>query len=78
MDIEKVVQDPSDYFSNPAEVATAPGLSLEEKIRVLESWELDANRLLSSAEENMAGDEHETVTSQLQEIRTTLSDLRKA
>ncbi|RUO34487.1 hypothetical protein [Aliidiomarina soli] len=76
MDIDKVVQSPSDYFSAPAQVATEPALSLEQKIRVLESWELDSNRLLTSGSENMPGDEHEEISTQLQDIRKTLSDLR--
>lgn len=76
MDIEKVVQSPSDYFASPAEVATAPGLSAEDKIRVLESWEVDANRLLTSSAENMPGDKHEEITAQLQEVHSTLEDLR--
>ena len=76
MDIDKVVQSPADYFSSPAEVATEPALTLEQKIRVLESWEVDVNRLLTSDAENMPGDEHEQVTTQLQEINATLNDLR--
>ncbi len=77
MDIGKVIQDPADYFSSPAEVATVSSLSLEDKIRVLESWQLDAQRLLSSAAENMPGDEQEQIAVQLQEITNTLSDLQK-
>lgn len=77
MDIGKVIQDPADYFSSPAEVATVSSLSLEDKIRVLESWQLDVQRLLTSSAENMQGDEHDQVSAQLQEITNTLSDLRK-
>lgn len=77
MDIGKVIQDPEDYFSSPAEVATVSSLSLEDKIRVLESWQLDAQRLLTSAAENMPGDEQEQIAVQLQEITNTLSDLQK-
>lgn len=76
MDIEKVVQSPADYFASPAQVATEPALDLEQKIKVLESWQVDANRLLTSDAENMPGDEHEQVTAQLQEINATLSDLK--
>lgn len=76
MDIEKVVQSPAEYFSSPAQVATEPALTLEQKIRVLESWEVDTNRLLTSDAENMPGDEHEQITVQLQEINATLTDLR--
>lgn len=77
MDIEKVMQDPSDYFEHPGEVATAPGLSIEQKVKILESWELDVDRRLSSTAENMPGDETAEMTTELQKIRSTLSDLRQ-
>lgn len=76
MDIEKVIQNPTEYFTSPAEIATAPGLTVEQKIRVLESWEVDAERILDSSAENMTGDDEQAITIQLQEIHTTLSDLR--
>lgn len=77
MDIEKVVQDPEGYFSSPAEVTTEPALTLEQKIRVLESWEVDVNRLLTSESENMPGDDDNSQnTARLQEIKNTLDDLK--
>lgn len=77
MDIEKVMQDPSDYFDHPGEVATAPGLSIEDKVKILENWELDVDRRLSSTAENMPGAETSEMSTELQEIRSTLSDLRQ-
>lgn len=78
MDIDKVIQSPADYFTSPAEVATAPGLSSEQKIEILESWAVDADRRLESADENMTGDDEQNIAVELQEIRTTLSDLGKS
>ncbi|MBA3988310.1 hypothetical protein [Aliidiomarina maris] len=78
MDIDKVVQSPADYFASPAQVATEPALNTAQKIKVLESWQVDANRLLTSDAENMPGDEHEQITAQLQEISSTLNDLKSA
>lgn len=76
MDIDKVVQSPTDYFASPAQVATEPGLELEQKIRILESWRLDVNRLITSDAENMPGDGYEQTSTQLQEINTVLSELK--
>jgi hypothetical protein len=46
-------------------------LPREEKIRILRSWELDARRLLESAEENMTGGEKD----RLPEIQRALREL---
>jgi hypothetical protein len=50
-DGKKATDDPSRAFASPREVAESD-LPREEKIRILRSWELDARRLLESAEEN--------------------------
>lgn len=76
MDIDKVVQSPADYFANPAQVTTEPDLDHEQKIRVLESWKVDAMRLLTSSAENMPGDEHEQISADLQQINMLLTDLK--
>ena len=52
----KAIDDPSLAFSSPRQVVESE-LPREEKIKILKSWELDARRLLESAEENMAGGE---------------------
>jgi len=67
---KKAVDDPSRAFGSPREVVESE-LPREEKIKILRSWELDARRLLESAEENMTGGEKD----RLPEIQRALRDL---
>jgi hypothetical protein len=67
---KKATDDPSRAFSNPRDVVESE-LPREEKIRILRSWELDARRLLESAEENMTGGEKD----RLPEIQRALREL---
>jgi hypothetical protein len=69
-DGKKATDDPSRAFASPREVAESD-LPREEKIRILRSWELDARRLLESAEENMTGGEKD----RLPEIQRALREL---
>ena len=67
---KKATDDPSRAFSSPREVVESE-LPREEKIQILQSWELDARRLLESAEENMTGGEKD----RLPEIQRALREL---
>jgi len=67
---KKATDDPSRAFSSPRDVVES-ALPREEKIRILRSWELDARRLLESAEENMTGGEKD----RLPEIQRALREL---
>jgi len=67
---KKATDDPSRAFSSPRDVVESE-LPREEKIRTLRSWELDARRLLESAEENMTGGEKD----RLPEIQRALREL---
>jgi len=69
-DGKKATDDPSRAFSSPREVVESE-LPREEKIKILRSWELDARRLLESAEENMTGGEKD----RLPEIQSALRQL---
>jgi len=69
-DGKKATDDPSRAFSSPREVVESE-LPREEKIKILRSWELDARRLLESAEENMTGGEKD----RLPEIQRALRQL---
>jgi len=71
-DSEKAIDDPSRAFSSPREVVESK-LPREEKIKILQSWELDARRLLESAEENMTGGEKD----RLPEIQGALRQLQE-
>ena len=65
---EKAIDDPTRAFNSPHEVVEAK-LSREDKIKILKSWELDARRLLESAEENMAGGEKDRLPEVLKALR---------
>ena len=67
---KKATDDPSRAFSSPRGVVESE-LPREEKIQILRSWELDARRLLESAEENMTGGEKD----RLPEIQRALREL---
>ena len=47
--VDQAIADPSRTFPNPIDVLAAKDLSREEKIKILQSWEHDAKRLLESA-----------------------------
>lgn len=72
--VNEAIADPSRKFPSPMAVLEADELSREEKIEVLRSWELDAKRLLESADENMT-DERGRERNQLPEIQKALRAL---
>ena len=74
--VNKAIADPSRMFPNPTAVLDAKDLSREEKIKVLQSWEHDAKRLLESADENMT-DERGREANPLPEIQKALRTLDK-
>ncbi|KTD61848.1 hypothetical protein [Legionella spiritensis] len=49
--------DPTSVFSSPEQVAEHSKLTLEEKLRILRSWEYDATEVSVSLEEGMPGAE---------------------
>ena len=53
--IETIIKDPVKYFECAPRCGRGPGLSLEEKRRILDSWALDAQLLSVAEEENMGG-----------------------
>lgn len=55
--VDELVMQPTRHFDNPDEVLTYPGLTYEDRLRILESWKLDAQRLAESTAENMTGGE---------------------
>jgi hypothetical protein len=75
--VNEAIADPSRMFPNPMAVLEATNLSREEKIKVLQNWELDAKRLLESADENMM-DERGRERNQLPEIQKALRTLAVA
>ena len=57
MDIERALQDPAGTFDTPEAVLREPGLTADQKRRILEQWKQDAQQLEEAAAENMAGGE---------------------
>lgn len=55
--VDELAMHPTRHFDNPEEVLTYPGLKRKDRIRILESWKLDAQRLSESTAENMTGGE---------------------
>jgi hypothetical protein len=67
-DGKKAIDDPSRAFTSPREVVESE-LPRDEKIKILKNWELDARRLLESAEENMTGGEKDRLPEVLRALR---------
>lgn len=53
LDVDAMVLDPAAHFDAPKDVLTAPGLSEENRRRILESWVEDAKRISEAEAENM-------------------------
>ncbi|MGE4251890.1 MAG: hypothetical protein AB7F09_21070 [Parvibaculaceae bacterium] len=72
--VNEAIADPSRMFPDPMAVLEAKDLTRDEKVQVLQNWELDAKRLLESADENMT-DERGRERNQLPEIHKALRAL---
>ena len=57
IDLERALNDPADLFENPDAVVHHPALTREQKIQILNSWQLDASRLEGSEGEGMMGED---------------------
>lgn len=57
IDLDRAMHDPGKVFRTPDEVVRHPKLSLDEKLKILQEWELDAKRLSESEDESMTGGE---------------------
>mgnify|MGYP003434024888 FL=1 len=71
--VEELIANPHRHFDHPTEVLDEPGLSVDEKRRILESWKLDAQRLAESTAENMSGGEE----SDLRDVSKVLVQLKE-
>ncbi len=52
--LERMVLDPRDFFSEPAEVLTLGSISYDEKIELLENWKRCIEDLMRAQGEGMA------------------------
>ncbi len=57
VDLERALNDPADVFENPDAVVRHTTLSREQKIQILNNWQLDASRLEASEGEGMGGED---------------------
>ena len=72
MDIKKYMLVPSEHFDRPSDVLELEGLSTDERIRILESWKLDVQRLESSRSEGLSGEDNSQL---LQAVENALLSL---
>ena len=56
IDLERALNDPAGLFANPEAVVHHPALTREQKIQILNNWQLDASRLEGSEGEGMMGE----------------------
>ncbi len=70
-ELERALKDPASVFASPNQVLVQGDWSAEQRRQVLEQWRLDAERLASSADENMSGGE----PARLREVHLALEEL---
>jgi hypothetical protein len=56
INLERALNDPADLFENPDAVVHHPALTREQKVQILNNWQLDASRLEGSEGEGMRGE----------------------
>lgn len=76
MSFEQVLQNPGAVYGNPAAVLQDPDLNDEEKLKILNSWEVDAREVLKAEEENMSPSDSTQSTDILQQINDAQRELR--
>ena len=57
IDLERALNDPAGLFGDPDAVVHHPALTREQKVRILNNWQLDASRLEGSEGEGMRGED---------------------
>ena len=73
IDLERALKDPADLFENPDAVVRHPTLTREQKVQILNNWQLDASRLEGSEAEGMGGED----APMLHRVRMALAALMK-
>ena len=54
--LERALNDPAGLFESPDAVVHHPALTREQKVQILNNWQLDASRLEGSEGEGMMGE----------------------
>jgi len=57
IDLERALNDPAGLFESPDAVVRHPAPSREQKVQILNNWQLDASRLEGSESEGMMGED---------------------
>lgn len=70
-DYQSKASDPSSAYKNPNEVLQDDDVDKDQKMKILQQWELDARELQVAAEEGMAGGESDM----LRQVRAALLTL---
>lgn len=73
LDLEAAIRDPAAHFSAPMDVVDDPRLGLDDKRRILASWQRDAELLSTAEAENMPGPERP----RLQEVHQASLELER-
>jgi hypothetical protein len=73
VDLERALNDPADLFETPDAVVHHPTLTREQKIQILNNWQLGASRLEGSEAEGMGGED----APMLHRVRMALTALMK-
>jgi hypothetical protein len=72
----RMLGDVSREFDSPRDILDSHDLSPEQKVKLLNEWELDLRELQVASEENMTGDTSSGTTAELlRECRLTLARL---
>jgi len=59
VNLEQALKDPATVFATPEDVAAHAGLTREQKIEILRTWEYDASEREVATEEGMPGGDGE-------------------
>ena len=70
MKFDEALKNPAEVFPAPEDVVEHPGLSPEQKCRILRQWEYDARELEVAEEENMGGGPDDLLSRILNAINT--------
>jgi hypothetical protein len=74
--LEKITADPSKYFQAPMQVVHDDGLSVEQKVQILDAWDHLARELAVASEEGMVGGEPSR-QAEVAEARAALGVIRE-
>jgi hypothetical protein len=72
VDLKRARTSPADVFRRPADVLAASDLSDEDKKKILDQWEVDAQGLSRASDEGMGGGESSRLT-EVEDARRMLS-----